>query len=54
MKGAVAGALTLGLMTQILFISGLSPAYQRVIYGAVLVIALGIKAFAAFRIDEGR
>jgi ribose transport system permease protein len=54
LKGTVAGALTLGLMTQILFISGLSPAYQRVIYGAVLVVALGVKAFAAYRIDEGR
>ena len=54
LKGTVAGTLTLGLMTQILFISGLSPAYQRVIYGAVLVVALGIKAFATYRIDEGR
>lgn len=54
LKGAVAGALTLGLMTQILFISGLSPAYQRVIYGVVLVVALGIKAFAAYRIEEAR
>jgi ribose transport system ATP-binding protein len=54
LKGTVAGALTLGLMTQVLFISGLSPAYQRVIYGAVLVVALGIKAFATYRIDEGR
>jgi ABC-type sugar transport system ATPase subunit/ribose/xylose/arabinose/galactoside ABC-type transport system permease subunit len=54
LKGAVAGALTLGLMTQVLFISGLSPAYQRVIYGAVLVITLGVKAFATYRIDEGR
>lgn len=54
LKGAVAGALTLGLMTQVLFISGLSPAYQRVIYGAVLIVALGIKAFAAYRIEEGR
>jgi ABC-type sugar transport system ATPase subunit/ribose/xylose/arabinose/galactoside ABC-type transport system permease subunit len=54
LKGTIAGALTLGLMTQVLFISGLSPAYQRVIYGAVLVVALGIKAFAAYRIDEGR
>jgi ribose transport system ATP-binding protein len=54
LKGTIAGALTLGLMTQVLFISGLSPAYQRVIYGAVLVIALGIKAFATYRIDEDR
>jgi hypothetical protein len=41
-------------MTQILFISGLSPAYQRVVYGAVLIVALGVKAFAAVRIEEGR
>jgi ribose transport system ATP-binding protein len=54
LKGTIAGALTLGLMTQVLFISGLSPAYQRVIYGAVLIIALGVKAFATYRIDEGR
>jgi ABC-type sugar transport system ATPase subunit/ribose/xylose/arabinose/galactoside ABC-type transport system permease subunit len=54
LKGTIAGALTLGLMTQVLFISGLSPAYQRVIYGAVLIVALGIKAFATYRIDEGR
>ncbi len=54
LKGTIAGALTLGLMTQVLFISGLSPAYQRVIYGTVLIVALGIKAFAAYRIEEGR
>jgi ribose transport system ATP-binding protein len=54
LKGTVAGALTLGLMTQILFISGLSVAYQRVIYGAVLIIAIGIKTFAAFRLEERR
>jgi ribose transport system permease protein len=54
LKGTIAGALTLGLMTQVLFISGLSPAYQRVIYGAVLIVALGVKAFATYRIDEGR
>jgi ribose transport system permease protein len=54
LKGTVAGALTLGLMTQVLFISGLSPAYQRIIYGAVLIVALGIKAFAAYRIEESR
>ncbi len=54
LRGAVAGALTLGLMTQVLFISGLSPAFQRVIYGAVLIVALGVKAFAAHRIEEAR
>jgi ABC-type sugar transport system ATPase subunit/ribose/xylose/arabinose/galactoside ABC-type transport system permease subunit len=54
LKGTIAGTLTLGLMTQVLFISGLSPAYQRVIYGAVLIVALGVKAFATYRIEEGR
>jgi len=53
-RGTIAGALTLGLMTQILFISGLSPAYQRIVYGAVLIVALGVKAFASVRIEEGR
>jgi ABC-type sugar transport system ATPase subunit/ribose/xylose/arabinose/galactoside ABC-type transport system permease subunit len=54
LKGTIAGALSLGLMTQILFISGLSVAYQRVIYGVVLIVAIGIKTFAAFRIEERR
>ncbi len=54
LKGTVAGALTLGLMIQILFISGFSPAYQRIIQGAVLIVALGIKVFATYRIEEGR
>ncbi|MGD9712322.1 MAG: ATP-binding cassette domain-containing protein [Thermomicrobiales bacterium] len=54
LKGTVFGALSLGLMTQILFISGLSVAYQRVIYGVVLIVAIGIKTFAAFRLEERR
>jgi ABC-type sugar transport system ATPase subunit/ribose/xylose/arabinose/galactoside ABC-type transport system permease subunit len=54
LKGTVAGALSLGLITQILFISGLSVAYQRVIYGIVLIVAIGIKTFAAFRLEERR
>ena len=54
LRGAIAGVLTLGLVTQILFISGLSVAYQRVIYGLVLVVAIGIKTLAAYRIEERR
>lgn len=54
MRGTIAGVLTLGLVTQILFISGFSVAYQRVIYGLVLIVAIGIKTFAAYRIEERR
>lgn len=54
LRGAIAGVLTLGLVTQVLFISGLSVAYQRVIYGLVLVVAIGIKTLAAYRIEERR
>jgi len=54
LRGTIAGVLTLGLVTQILFISGLSVAYQRVIYGLVLIVAIGIKTLAAYRIEERR
>lgn len=54
LRGTVAGVLTLGLVTQVLFISGFSVAYQRVIYGLVLIVAIGIKTFAAYRIEERR
>lgn len=54
LRGTIAGVLTLGLVTQILFISGLSVAYQRVIYGLVLVVAIGVKTLAAYRIEERR
>lgn len=54
LRGTIAGVLSLGLVTQILFISGFSVAYQRVIYGLVLIVAIGIKTFAAYRIEERR
>ena len=54
LRGTIAGALILGLLIQILFISGLSPSYQRVIQGVVLIVALGIKAAASVRLAEGR
>ncbi len=54
LRGTIAGVLTLGLVTQILFISGFSVAYQRIIYGLVLIVAIGIKTFAAYRIEERR
>ncbi|MCO5223236.1 MAG: ATP-binding cassette domain-containing protein [Thermomicrobiales bacterium] len=54
LRGTIAGVLSLGLVTQVLFISGFSVAYQRVIYGLVLIVAIGIKTFAAYRIEERR
>ncbi len=56
LRGTIAGTLILGLLIQILFISGLSPSWQRVIQGAVLIVALGIKAAgsARFRLGDGR
>jgi ABC-type sugar transport system ATPase subunit/ribose/xylose/arabinose/galactoside ABC-type transport system permease subunit len=53
LRGTVAGALILGLLIQILFISGLSPSWQRVIQGAVLIVALGIKAVGSSRFKLG-
>ena len=54
LRGTIAGTLILGLLIQILFISGLSPSYQRVIQGVVLIVALGIKAAASYRLAKGR
>ncbi len=54
LRGTIAGTLILGLLIQILFISGLSPSYQRVIQGVVLIVALSIKAAAGSRLSEGR
>ncbi len=53
LRGTVAGALILGLLIQLLFISGLSPSWQRVIQGAVLIVALGIKAIGTSRFKLG-
>ena len=49
----IAGTLILGLLIQILFLSGLSPSWQRVIQGAVLIVALGIKVAASSRFRLG-
>ncbi|HEX3303837.1 MAG TPA: ATP-binding cassette domain-containing protein [Thermomicrobiales bacterium] len=54
LRGAVAGALTFGLLIQILTISGFDPAYQRIVQGLVLIIALGIKAITTYRLQENR
>jgi ribose transport system ATP-binding protein len=54
LRGAVAGALTFGLLIQILTISGFDPAYQRIVQGLVLIIALGVKAITTYRLQENR
>jgi ribose transport system permease protein len=54
LRGTVAGTLILGLLIQILFISGLSPSWQRVVQGVVLIVALGIKAAASARLEAGK
>jgi ribose/xylose/arabinose/galactoside ABC-type transport system permease subunit/ABC-type multidrug transport system ATPase subunit len=54
LRGAVAGALTFGLLIQILTISGFDPAYQRIVQGLVLIVALGIKAITTYRLQENR
>jgi ribose/xylose/arabinose/galactoside ABC-type transport system permease subunit len=46
--------LTFGLLIQILTISGFDPAYQRIVQGLVLIIALGIKAITTYRLQENR
>ena len=53
LRGTIAGTLILGLLIQILFISGLSPSWQRVIQGAVLIVALGVKVAASSRFKLG-
>ncbi len=53
LRGTIAGTLILGLLIQILFLSGLSPSWQRVIQGAVLIVALGIKVAASTRFRLG-
>jgi len=52
LRGTIAGTLILGLLIQILFISGLSPSWQRVVQGVVLIVALGIKAAASARLES--
>ncbi len=53
LRGTIAGTLILGLLIQILFLSGLSPSWQRVIQGTVLIVALGIKVAASSRFRLG-
>lgn len=42
MRGVLAGALLLGILTNVLFFSGLSPFYQYVVRGLILIVAVGL------------
>lgn len=45
--GAVMGALILGILQNILVLVGLSPFYQLVLQGAVLIVAVAVKTLAS-------
>lgn len=49
MRGAVMGAFIFTSLVNILFFTGLSPFYQYIIQGGILIIAIGIKAISYYR-----
>ena len=49
MKGAVLGALVLGFLLNTLFFTGISSFYQFIIQGALLIIAISLKALTVRR-----
>ena len=49
MKGAVMGAFIFTSLVNILFFSGISPFYQYIVQGAILIIAIGLKAIHYYR-----
>lgn len=49
MKGAVIGAFVITSLINILFFSGISPFYQYVVQGFILIVAIGIKAIGYYR-----
>lgn len=49
MKGAVMGAFIFTSLVNILFFSGLSPFYQYIVQGMILIVAIGIKAVNYYR-----
>lgn len=48
-RGAVIGALIIGSLMNILFFSGISPFYQYIFQGAILILAIGIKSFGELK-----
>ncbi|TLS45383.1 ABC transporter permease [Streptomyces montanus] len=45
MRGTVLGALVIGLLTNLLLFTGISPFYQLVLQGVILVAALALKTY---------
>ncbi|MEM1484328.1 ABC transporter permease [Oscillospiraceae bacterium PP1C4] len=49
MKGAVLGAFIFTSLVNILFFSGISPFYQYIVQGLILIVAIGLKAVSYYR-----
>ncbi|MCD7897733.1 MAG: ABC transporter permease [Planctomycetaceae bacterium] len=49
MKGAVFGAFIITSLINILFFSGISAFYQYIVQGAILIVAIGVKAIGYYR-----
>ncbi|WP_406442053.1 ABC transporter permease [Streptomyces sp. NBC_01613] len=45
MRGTVLGALVIGLLTNLLLFTGISPFYQLIAQGVILVVALALKTY---------
>ncbi|WP_128381455.1 ABC transporter permease [Streptomyces cavernae] len=45
MRGTVLGALVIGLLTNLLLFTGISPFYQLIMQGVILVVALALKTY---------
>ncbi|MER5428740.1 ABC transporter permease [Streptomyces sp. NPDC002588] len=45
MRGTVLGALVIGLLTNLLLFTGISPFYQLILQGVILVVALALKTY---------
>ncbi|MEU0075733.1 ABC transporter permease [Streptomyces sp. NPDC006332] len=45
MRGTVLGALVIGLLTNLLLFTGISPFYQLIVQGVILVAALALKTY---------
>ncbi|MEU1184236.1 ABC transporter permease [Streptomyces sp. NPDC005820] len=51
MRGTVLGALVIGLLTNLLLFTGISPFYQLILQGVILVVALTLKTYLTREAD---